>query len=72
MLGKCQSDLIENMQKLVVKLCFGAANAYDVICQEKDIEYLKARRETAVKKFVAKAMRNPRFAEKWFIRRPEI
>ena len=72
MLGKGQSAEIEDMQKLVVRLCFGPGHSYDDILAGHSIMRLSERREKAVERFVEKALKNPRFASRWFRRRTMI
>ena len=71
MLTKTQTVDIERLQKQAVKLCFGFEASYSRILDNWDIETLEDRRLKAVKRFVSKAIRNPRFAPRWFKRRQE-
>ena len=72
MLTVTQSLALERMQKQVFRLCFGTALSYDALREEHNLETLAARRENAVRRFVAKTLVNPRFADRWFIRREEV
>ena len=72
MLGKGQSQKIERLQALVVQLCFGNNKNYEEMRSEQGIPDLRTRRTAAVKKFVTKALANPRFERKWFPRRENI
>ena len=72
MLTQYQSNAIERLQKMCVKLCFGLGRHYADICEEQEIDTLLERRGDAKRKFVQKAMNNPRFGPRWFRRREEI
>ena len=72
MLTVTQDTIIERMQKQVCRLCFGITNSYDEAKQIFEIDTLRERRTKAMRRFVSKAMRNPRFADRWFIRRQEV
>lgn len=45
---------------------------YEETCQSYGILTLKMRRENALKRFVGKALNNPRFRNAWFKPRPEV
>lgn len=73
LLTTTQSNIIEKMQKQVVKLAFGWDRDYYVVCAEQDIQTLKKRRENYIDNFVMKAVRSSRFKEAWFpLREPDI
>ena len=73
MLGVGQSNELERMQKQVTRLCFGFDKHYAEVLEEQEIRTLKERRVIAARKFVAKTIaNNPRFANKWFARRPGV
>ena len=72
MLTKHQSNEIEKMQKRVVRLCYGVESRYAEICATKTINPLYQRRQEATRKFVSKALKNPRFSDTWFARRDLI
>ena len=71
MINKGQSQDIERLQKLVLRLCYGR-ESYNTILEAKNIRSLEDRRVEAVRKFSAKVINNPRFADKWLIRRDSI
>ena len=66
-----QSDIIEKMQKQIVKLAFGWKTSYNVICAEQDITTLKQRRVDYIDRFVSKSIHNSRFKDNWFPLREE-
>ena len=72
MLTRKQSNEIEMMQKLAVKMCYGFNRHYDEIIASHNIRTLEQRRELAVRKFTLKSLENERFSGRWFCRRPEI
>ena len=72
MLSVTQTEALERMQKQVFRLCFGIEASYARLLEGYQLETLAARRTKAVKRFVAKAMTNDRFAGRWFIRRPGV
>ena len=72
MLTKCQTVELERLQKQVVRLCFGYEMPYHVACTTFNIDSLESRREKRIRRFTSKAMNNPRFADRWFVRREEI
>ena len=72
MITKTQSEEIERLQKLVFRLCFGPTASYRRETEQGRIKTLKARRETAVRRFTEKAMQNPRYSDRWFVRRPDV
>lgn len=72
MLGKGQAEDLEKLQRMVIRLCFGSQRHTDNIREEHDIETLQERRKSASRKFVEKTLRNPRFADRWFKRRPDV
>ena len=69
MLGRGQNIEIERMQKLVMFLCFGERFEYEEALSTFNIKTLENRRVEAVKKFMGKALKSRRFADKWFVRR---
>ena len=71
MLSKYQAQQIERMQKLVTRLCFGFDKPYEQACREQDLLTLATRRKNAIKKFTARALKNDKFAPKWFVPRQE-
>ena len=72
MLTTGQTELLERMQKQVIRLCFGHFDSYEEVRELHSLESLRERRVKAVRRFVAKAMNNPRFAERWFVRRQDV
>ena len=72
MLTRTQDEEIERLQKQVVRLCYGHDESYAEACRIHQLERLGTRRETRIRRFTSKAMNNPRFASRWFRRRPEI
>ena len=72
MLTQYQSQEIEKMQKRVTRLCFGTELSYGQICETFNIHTLKTRRENAMRKFVGKALNNPRYRNAWFVERPPV
>ena len=73
MLTVTQREELERLQKQVLRLCYGYKQSCASHCREHGIEKLQLRRENRIKKFVAKTIEtNPRFANKWFVRRPVV
>ena len=72
MLTIAQSEAIERLQKLVVRLCFGPYTSYSAAINNRGITSLKDRRQAAIVRFTAKAMSNPKFADRWFNRREDV
>lgn len=72
MLTNGQRTELERLQKQVVRLCFGYNVHYAEACEMHELETLETRRNKRMRKFVTKALRNDRFASRWFQRRPEI
>ena len=72
MLTRGQAGELERLQALVLRLCFGPGRSYAQLLADHSIQTLEARRVAAVRKFVHKAMRNPRFGPRWFKPRNEI
>ena len=66
LLTKKQSQLIERMQKQVVKLAYGWEANYGVVCAAKGIDTLEDRRKKYIDNFIGKIIENPRFADTWF------
>ena len=62
MLSDIQTEALERMKKQVFRLCFGIETSYARLLEEFQLETLAARRTRAVRRFVAKAMANDRFA----------
>ena len=65
-LTRTQCHAIERLQQQVLKLCFGFQLSYSRARELFGIDTLEERRERAVRKFVQKAICNPRFASRWF------
>ena len=72
MLTKQQSGELERLQKHALKLCFGFDKHYQQILEQHNLTTLEQRRVKAICKFTAAAMKNPRYANKWFKRRNEV
>ena len=72
MLTATQSNSIERLQKQVFRLCFGTRRSYGELLHSLNLDTLAARRDKAIKKFVTKALANPRFSGRWFVRREEV
>ena len=72
MLTGGQTIDLERLQKLVLRLCFGTDRHYVELLEEFNIESLAQRRSQAVVKFARKAMKNDRFAPRWFKPRQEV
>ena len=72
MLTKGQSEALERLQKLSLRLCYGGHRHYRDVLEEEGIDSLEAWREKCVRKFAQKALNNPRFSQDWFVRRPEV
>ena len=61
-----QSIALERLQKQVIKLAYGWELSYQEACSRYGIESLEDRRKLMLDRFVAKTLRNPRFAEDWY------
>ena len=73
MLTAGQSDTLERMQKLAIRLCHGFGIPTGVHRANHNIATLRERRIKACQRFVRKTIdSNPRFAEKWFRPRDRI
>ena len=72
MITKTQALELERLQKMVVRLCFGHHRHYGEVLQEMELMSLEDRRTRAVERFTMKALKNERFAGRWFRRRPGI
>ena len=55
-----------------MRLCFGPGLPFYLARETHDIATLEQRRNKAIERFTEKSLRNVRFSEKWFRRRPEI
>ena len=65
MLTRYQSNRIENVQKRCLRCMFGWNKPYAELLEESGLPTLKARRETAIRKFAEKALDNPVY-QHWF------
>ena len=72
MLTRQQANQLEKMQRKVIRLCFGFELPPSHYARLHSLSSLEERREEAARKFTAKALRNPRFAPKWFVPRQEV
>ena len=73
MMTKTQAEALERLQKQVCRLCYGWEHSYRRTLQAHNLQTLAERREKAIRRFVSKTIHgNPRFADKWFIRRPVV
>ena len=72
MLTGTQAADPERMQRRVIRLCYGFATHPDTIAMNLGIETLEKRRDKAVHKFTVKAMKDDRFARKWFVERNDV
>ena len=73
MLTAAQCGALERMQKQAIRLCYGHFTSYADVLGRHNLESLKDRRIRAIHKFVKKTMNtNPRFSERWFIRRQDV
>ena len=72
MLNKSQAEELEKLHRQVLRLCFGFHASANDHLQHHDLKTLEERRVLACRKFISKvATTNPRFREKWLVRRPE-
>ena len=69
MLTAGQSQDLERIQHLVVRICYGRDEGTDRIMDSRGIWSLAERRERRCNKFLQKALQHPRFAERWFPQR---
>ena len=65
-----QSDEIERLQAISLKIAWGWHLSYEEVLQKSGLETLEKRRRTAFERFTMKAYANPRYRNKWFPRRP--
>ena len=72
MIGMTQKLKLENLQAKALKIIFGFELSYRKILETYNIENLEERRQKQVDKFIILTSENPKFAEKWFPRRPFI
>ena len=66
LLNKSQSEELEAMHRVAIRICFGFETPVGIIMQEEDIETLEARRIRRCDNFLRKAAANSRFRERWF------
>ena len=72
MLTKSQEGELERLQKQAVRLCYGYDRPYAETCREKGTDPLRTRREKRIRRFTSKAMKNPKFRDRWFVLRPGV
>ena len=70
MLTASQSEQLESLQRKALKIIFGYKTSYATAIEEAGIERLSVRRSSAVDKFILKAVKNPRFCNEWFPKKP--
>ena len=66
LLTKGQAWVLERLQRLAVRICFGGHQDTDAVMEENLIQPLEARRTRRCDAFLRKAARCPRFGNKWF------
>ena len=62
MLTRYDSNRLENIQKNCLRTIFGFDKNYEELLKASGLETLENRREKALKKFAAKAVKNPQFS----------
>lgn len=67
MLNAGQTDELEKMQRLAVRICFGNVCDISEIYQENEIETLKCRRVNRIDKLFHKNINNCAVKERWFL-----
>ena len=65
MIPQYLSDELEAVQKLAAKIIFGNTS-YRSLIESEEIELLSERRERSVLEFAKRALKNPKFGQKWF------
>ena len=72
MLNKSQAEDLEKLHRQVLRLCFGFHVSTNDHLQQYGLKTLEERRVLACRKFISiVASNNPRFRDKWLVRRPE-
>lgn len=66
-----QSEILEKMNRLAVRICIGLEEDVEDVMAREGIETLAARRVRRCDSFLRKAFSNPMFRERWFVARPE-
>ena len=66
------SNLLEKMQKRVLRLIYGYEKSYIDLLQESQLESLEQRREKNLIKFAQKTLKNPKYGPHWFPERELI
>ena len=69
MLTAGQSQELERIQRLAVRICYGGQEETDVVIQTRGIQTLAERRGRRCDKFLRKAFQHPRFSDRWFPQR---
>ena len=69
MLTGGQSQELERIQRLAVRICYGGQEDTDALVQTHCIQTLAERRGRRCDKFLRKAFQHPRFSERWFPQR---
>ena len=72
MMTATQSEELERLQKLAFRVCFGFHLSYRAALEMWNLSTLANRRNQMLEKFVAKAMSNRKFADRWFVTRPDV
>ena len=65
-LTKFQENLLEKMQKRVLRLIYGYDLSYQQLLNVSSLESLTSRRESNLKKFAEKTQKNTKYTESWF------
>ena len=69
LLNRGQEERLESIHRHALRVCFGTARPIEEIMTENNIETLAERRRRRCDSFVAKAVNNDRFKDRWFPRR---
>ena len=68
LISKQTSEELEAVQKLAISIIYGNRNKYHSLIESGEMETLKERRDKDSLKFANKALKNPRFGDRWFRR----
>ena len=65
-----QATQLEQLQRRALKIIYGHNFSYSDCLATADIELLSDRRMNLTKNFAAKAVKNPRYSDGWFPKKP--
>lgn len=72
LLNRGQEEKLESIQRHALRICFGNGRQVEDVMEENGIETLADRRRRKCDAFVAKAVNNERFSDRWFPKREGV